>query len=250
MAVALERERTRGEAENHHVPGGRKLGVATTIWGRRDPKRWSRTRPDPFKTRRLARPRCRGGPEQGSSAGGSAGRSRGRRGRIEGLHPGDGADEAVAPGRRGGGRGPGTVASLRWLSTERCRREQEVGRAALARRGDGAAGVGRTAALGGETHAEGSRARRAMEASGAMAVRADELAGPRGGGGRGGQAREMAARGRGEAREERRGVTASRGGREMGIERAGLSLLSVCVRDGGKRMEGIDGSWGSGAGCG
>ena len=40
--------------------------------------------------------------------------------------------------------------------------------------------------------------------------------------------------------EERRGVTGSRGGREMGIERAGLSLLSVCVRGGGRRMEGIE----------
>ena len=40
--------------------------------------------------------------------------------------------------------------------------------------------------------------------------------------------------------EERRGVAGSRGGREMGIERAGLSLLCVCVRGGGRRMEGIE----------
>lgn len=73
------------------------------------------------------------------------------------------------------------MASLRWLTTKRCRREQEVGRAALARRGYGAARVGRTAAQGGATHAEGSRSRRAMVAGGAMAVWADELAGPRGG---------------------------------------------------------------------
>ena len=73
------------------------------------------------------------------------------------------------------------MASLRWLTTERCRREQEVGRAALARRGDGAAAVGRTAAQGRATHGEGSRARRAMEVGGAMAVRADDHARPRGG---------------------------------------------------------------------
>ena len=61
--------------------------------------------------------------------------------------------------------------------------------------------------------------------------------------------RERPARGGGEARdggamerrrEERSGVAESMGGREMGIERAGLSLLCVCVRGGGRRMEGIE----------